>query len=143
MIKPIFEKCVSSESEQSTIVYRLGESNENIRFATFSCLQTIIRAIVISDISNDKADEDFDGELNSGPRLVRVKSAVKDFNITEIISEILSIISKIQATEKKVSQAVLTGAFKLIEGISRNLSRQILSEATLWKQAFSLLSAAI
>lgn len=77
-------------------MYRLGESNENIRFATFSCLQTIIRAIVISDVSNDKADEDFDNELSSGPKLVRVKSAVKDFDISEIISEILSIIAKIQ-----------------------------------------------
>lgn len=40
-------------------------------------------------------DDDYDMELNSGPHLVRVKSAVKEFNISEIISEIFNIITNI------------------------------------------------
>ncbi|KAL4466961.1 hypothetical protein ABPG74_010558 [Tetrahymena malaccensis] len=143
MIRPIFEKCVSSQSEQSTIVYRLGERNENIRFATFSCLQTIIRAIVISDVSHDKVDDDFDQELNSGPQLVRVKSAVKEFNISEIISEIFNTLTFILEKEKKVTQAILTGAYKLIESISRNLSRQVVSDPSIWRLAFDLIKRTI
>lgn len=85
LIKLIFEKCVTSRSDTSTIVNRLKEKNENIRFATFSCLQTIIKSIVIAETAQDK-DEDMDIEFSSGPQLVRVKSAVREFNISEIIS---------------------------------------------------------
>lgn len=85
LIKLIFEKCVTSRNDASTIVNRLKEKNENIRFATFSCLQTIIKSIVIADAAQDK-DEDMDIEFSSGPQLVRVKSAVREFNISEIIS---------------------------------------------------------
>lgn len=102
-IRPIFQQCVSSQSDSSTIVNRLEEKNENIRFATFSCLQTIIKSIVISDISLDHIDEEFDFDMNTGPQLVRVKSAVKEFNITEIISEIFTNITNILEKEKKVS----------------------------------------
>lgn len=95
MIAPIFKKCVSNQGDESSIVYRLGESNENIRFATFTCLTTIVRAIVVSDASHEKHEEDFDYELHSGPSLSRVKSAVQEFNISEIISEIFKTLNNI------------------------------------------------
>lgn len=50
---------------------------------------------MITDISHDRQEEDYDFELNSGPTLVRVKSAVKEFNIAEVISEIFTILTVI------------------------------------------------
>ena len=45
--------------------------------------------------------------------------------------------------EKKVSQGVQLGAYKLVESIASNLSNQVINDANVWSQALVLVKRTI
>ncbi|EGR34114.1 hypothetical protein IMG5_023380 [Ichthyophthirius multifiliis] len=121
LIKYIFEKCIS-QNTQKNIIQRLMEKYENIRFANFQCLQTVIKSIVISDGNQDKI-EDEDLDFGQTLFLVRVKSS----EIQTIFPQILSRL-KSSDIDQEIKQSVLSCSSSLLLNVHLNLNVQQLEE---------------
>jgi len=81
--------------------------------------------------------EEEEYELLSNSQFYTPRSSLQSYDVTNIVSEILSQVELI-LKDKKASTAIKSGALRLIESLSKHFNKTIISDPLIWNKVFKL-----